>query len=116
MGVEMEENRGAFDGHRAAELMVELREAFGSGRTRSYEWRVAQLKALFRMIDEKEAEIMAALYSDLAKPELEAFLHEVSLRSCFLLIIDQKRGFCPLFFGYLMFKFVLLISEFQLVS
>ncbi|KAH7681085.1 Aldehyde dehydrogenase NAD(P)-dependent protein [Dioscorea alata] len=97
MGVEMEENRGAFDGHRAAELMAELREAFGSGRTRSYEWRVAQLKALFRMIDEKEAEIMAALYSDLAKPELEAFLHEVSLTrsACQLALKELKRWMKP---------------------
>lgn len=68
---------GAFDGARAAELTAELRRSFDSGRTRSYEWRAAQLKGIARMIEEKEADIMAALHDDLAKPQMESFLHEV---------------------------------------
>lgn len=68
---------GAFDGSGAVELIAELRRGFDSGRTRSYEWRAEQLKGIARMIEEKEAEIMAALHDDLAKPRLESFLHEV---------------------------------------
>ncbi|KAJ0976852.1 hypothetical protein J5N97_012326 [Dioscorea zingiberensis] len=93
----MGENLPVFDGERAAELVAELRTAFGSRRTRSYEWRAAQLKALARMINEKEAEIMAALYSDLAKPQLESFLHEVSLTrsACLLALKELKRWMKP---------------------
>lgn len=68
---------GGFDGAGAAEVVAELRESFGSGRTRSFEWRVAQLKGIARLIVEKEAEITAALDDDLAKPQIESFIGEV---------------------------------------
>lgn len=58
--------------------MQELRASFASGRTRRAEWRAEQLKGLIRMIDEKEAEISAALHEDLAKPHMESYLHEVN--------------------------------------
>ncbi|CAO2145836.1 unnamed protein product [Urochloa humidicola] len=63
----------------AEETVRELRASFAAGRTRPAEWRAAQLKALVRMIDEKEAEITAALHDDLAKPHMESYLHEISL-------------------------------------
>ena len=63
----------------AEETVRELRASFAAGRTRSAEWRVEQLKGLIRMIDEKEAEISAALHEDLAKPHMESYLHEVKL-------------------------------------
>ncbi|RWW71423.1 hypothetical protein BHE74_00020832 [Ensete ventricosum] len=73
----MEAVGGGCDGSRAAVLVAGLRRGFASGRTRSYEWRAAQLKGIARMIDDKEAEIMAALHDDLAKPHMESYLHEV---------------------------------------
>ncbi|RWW63361.1 hypothetical protein BHE74_00029469 [Ensete ventricosum] len=79
-----------FDGARAADVVAELRETFRSGRTRSLQWRAAQLKALARMIDENEADITAALYNDLAKPPTESILHEV-------LDTPSLDSFCPRF-------------------
>ncbi|CAF2147061.1 unnamed protein product [Brassica napus] len=67
----------AFDGKEAALLVDELRTNFNTGRTRSYEWRISQLQNIAKMIDEKEKCITEALYQDLSKPELEAFLAEV---------------------------------------
>lgn len=67
----------AFDGKEAALLVDELRTSFNTGRTRSYEWRISQLQNIAKMIDEQEKSITEALYQDLSKPELEAFLAEV---------------------------------------
>lgn len=67
----------AFDGKEAASLVEDLRSNFNTGRTKSYEWRISQLQNIVRMIDEKERSITEALYQDLSKPELEAFLAEV---------------------------------------
>ena len=44
-----------------------LRAAFDTGRTRPYEWRVAQLDALVRMVEVEESAILAALNEDLGK-------------------------------------------------
>lgn len=69
-----------------AEVIVkELRGTYESGKTKSYEWRVSQLKALLKIGENYEKEIADALYSDLSKPELEAFIHEVYHSSLFSL-------------------------------
>lgn len=61
-----------------AETSVEeLRAVYSSGKTRTYEWRVSQLKALLKVVLHHEKEIGEALHSDLNKPEHEAYLHEV---------------------------------------
>lgn len=67
----------AFNGKEAVLLVDELRNNFNTGRTKSYEWRISQLQNIAKMIDEKERSITEALYQDLSKPELEAFLAEV---------------------------------------
>lgn len=59
-------------------LVADLRRAFESGRTRSYEWRVAQLDGLARMIREQEEEISDALAADLGKPRLEGYMTEIA--------------------------------------
>ncbi|KAK4429637.1 Aldehyde dehydrogenase [Sesamum alatum] len=56
----------------------ELRSIYASGKTKTFEWRVSQLKAILKITTHHEKEILQALYSDLKKPELEAFLYEVS--------------------------------------
>ena len=67
-----------FGGEEAAALVTELRETFSTGRTRSYEWRVTQLKSIVKLVEEREDEIVQALRSDLNKPEFESVLYEVT--------------------------------------
>lgn len=56
----------------------ELRSTFDGGKTKTFEWRASQLKALLKIATHHESEIVEALRSDLNKPELEACIHEVS--------------------------------------
>lgn len=62
----------------AAKLVAGLRETFGSGKTKSYEWRVSQLQAIVKLADEREKDIIGALRSDLNKSEFESYVHEVT--------------------------------------
>ncbi|KAK6923476.1 Aldehyde dehydrogenase domain [Dillenia turbinata] len=71
----MDERR--FDGEKANGMMKELRESFKSGKTKSYDWRVEQLKGIAKMVEEKENDILHALHLDLSKPSFEAFVSEV---------------------------------------
>ncbi|KAM0947339.1 putative aldehyde dehydrogenase (NAD(P)(+)) [Dioscorea sansibarensis] len=86
-----------FDSQWAAEMVEELRSGFRTGRTAEYEWRVAQLKGLVRMIDEGEGEIVDALNKDLNKPRMESFLHEISLvrSSCLMALKQLKQWMKP---------------------
>nr|AQM36714.2 aldehyde dehydrogenase [Crocus sativus] len=87
----------AFDGEKAKEMVKELRESFNKGTTRSYEWRMKQLKAMEKMTEEKEKDIMDALESDLSKPQLESFLHEISMAKsvCQFAAKNLKRWMKP---------------------
>uniref|UniRef100_A0A8C4U0W3 aldehyde dehydrogenase (NAD(+)) n=3 Tax=Falco TaxID=8952 RepID=A0A8C4U0W3_FALTI len=49
------------------QVVARARGAFNSGRCRSLEFRLQQLKALERMVREKEKEILAAIKADLHK-------------------------------------------------
>lgn len=71
------EEKQVFDGEKAALLVRELRNNFDTGKTKSYEWRISQLKAIAKMLEEKEKEIVDALNKDISKPPLEAFITEV---------------------------------------
>lgn len=66
-----------FNGDKASKLVDALRTTFASGKTRSYEWRVSQLKSLLKLSTDHEQEIVDALRSDLSKPELETVVYEV---------------------------------------
>ena len=66
-----------FDGEAARSLVTELRETFDAGKTKSYEWRVSQLKSLLKLTNDNENDIIEALRTDLSKPVLEAFVSEV---------------------------------------
>ncbi|KAF8711186.1 hypothetical protein HU200_029199 [Digitaria exilis] len=81
----------------AEEVVRELRASFAAGRTRPAEWRAAQLKGLVRMIEEKEADITAALHDDLSKPSMESYLHEISLAksSCKFALDGIKKWMKP---------------------
>lgn len=58
-------------------LVEELRNTFESGKTRSFEWRKAQLKSLLKLLEEKEEDIFMALHKDLGKHHVEVFRDEV---------------------------------------
>jgi len=53
-------------------------ETFRSGRTKSYEWREKQLKAIRQMVTDSSDQILAAVGGDLGRPVMENFLAEVS--------------------------------------
>lgn len=81
----------------AEAIVKELRETYGSGKTKKYEWRVSQLKVLLKIVDHHEKEIVDALNSDLSKPELESFVHEISMMktACKLALKELKRWMKP---------------------
>uniref|UniRef100_A0A8D0GTN5 Aldehyde dehydrogenase n=1 Tax=Sphenodon punctatus TaxID=8508 RepID=A0A8D0GTN5_SPHPU len=58
-----------------------LRASWLSGKTRTKEYRVSQLEALGRFLDEKKNVILDALAADLHKPAFEAELSEIALCS-----------------------------------
>ncbi|KAK3427619.1 hypothetical protein EUGRSUZ_F03800 [Eucalyptus grandis] len=86
-----------FDSKAASSLVAELRGAFASGTTRSYQWRESQLRGLLRMTDEHEQDIVAALRSDLGKPELESVLYEAAMlrNSCKFALKELQRWMMP---------------------
>uniref|UniRef100_A0A7N0TZ34 aldehyde dehydrogenase (NAD(+)) n=1 Tax=Kalanchoe fedtschenkoi TaxID=63787 RepID=A0A7N0TZ34_KALFE len=87
----------AFDAKRAAGLVGELRRSFDSGTTRSYEWRIAQIKQIAKMMEEKESEIFEALRADLSKPKFEAYVSEISLTiaSCKHAVKELRKWMAP---------------------
>lgn len=56
-----------------------LRARFRSGVTRPLAWRLDALRRLRRLLEEREAEALAALRADLGKPTLEAYASEIGL-------------------------------------
>ena len=55
-------------------VVARLRQTFSTGKTRSVEWRRAQLHALEKMMAENESAIAAALEKDLDRSPFEAWL------------------------------------------
>ena len=60
------------------ELLSGLAAVFDSGKTRDLTWRRNQMLAIETMMVEREAEIFAALKSDLGKSAMESFTTETS--------------------------------------
>ena len=59
------------------EKVAKARASFRAGRTRPASWRRAQLEALKALLKKEESAIFEALWADLRKPRLEAYLTEV---------------------------------------
>lgn len=57
--------------------VARLRATFTSGKTRPAEWRREQLRRMRTMLVEREAELLAALATDLGKPPTEAWATDV---------------------------------------
>ncbi|XP_075281765.1 aldehyde dehydrogenase family 3 member B1 [Opisthocomus hoazin] len=66
-------------GNPYAGLVSSLRAAWLSGKTRPMEYRVAQLEALGRFLDEKKEDILEATALDMGKPSFEAYFTEILL-------------------------------------
>ncbi|OIV97945.1 hypothetical protein TanjilG_12702 [Lupinus angustifolius] len=86
-----------FDAEEASLLVKDLRESFGSGRTRSYEWRVSQVKALLKLLVDNEQKIIDALSSDLARPPFETVVYEIGMfkNSCEVTLKGLKQWMKP---------------------
>lgn len=82
---------------RANSIVTELRKAFSSGRTRSREWRISELKQILKLIEENDTEITEALSDDNGKSEFEAYIAEISLAkaSCQVAIKELKSWMTP---------------------
>ncbi|PIA47463.1 hypothetical protein AQUCO_01400247v1 [Aquilegia coerulea] len=74
-----EKKKEKFDVESASLLVKELRGTFASGKTKSYEWRVSQLKSIVKMMEDNESQITDALSKDLSKPRFESFVAEISM-------------------------------------
>ncbi|OMO94969.1 Aldehyde dehydrogenase NAD(P)-dependent [Corchorus capsularis] len=96
MGSEVEK-KAVFDMEAAKVVVKELRESFAAGKTKSYEWRVSQLKAILKMMEENEPQIIAALREDLSKPELESSIYEIAMlkNTCKLALKEMKHWILP---------------------
>jgi aldehyde dehydrogenase (NAD+) len=62
----------------ADQLVERLRGTFAGGRTRSLEWRRAQLDALAAMLSENEDAILDALADDMGKVRFEAWAGDIA--------------------------------------
>lgn len=107
---EESETKKVFDAEAAASVMKELRGSYGSGRTRSYEWRVAQLKNMMKIVDDHERDILDAIRYDLCKPDQEAYIAEVWVLCLFELIIHRISIYCS---GWLILFYLLNFPLFQ---
>jgi aldehyde dehydrogenase (NAD+) len=61
-----------------AATMARLRATFATGRTRSLQWRQAQLEGLLQFFAEREREIAAALAADLGRSSFEAWFGDIA--------------------------------------
>jgi aldehyde dehydrogenase (NAD+) len=59
-------------------LLADLRREFATGRTRSRQWRLQQLRGIERLVEERESEISATIAEDLGRSAFESWLGEVA--------------------------------------
>lgn len=60
------------------EILKKSKEAFSSGKTKSYSFRLQQLQAMVNMLERHETEFVGALQKDMHKPRFETILSEIS--------------------------------------
>ena len=64
-----------------ASTVARTRAAYNTGTTRPLSWRRAQLQRMIDMLEENEAEFLAALKLDLGKPTAEGFITDLARSS-----------------------------------
>jgi aldehyde dehydrogenase (NAD+) len=62
----------------ASAVVARLRATFATGRTRPVEYRKQQLRALDRLLVEREDDLLAALRHDLGKPAVEGHVTDIA--------------------------------------
>ncbi|XP_056384823.1 aldehyde dehydrogenase family 3 member B1-like isoform X2 [Hyla sarda] len=70
--------RKSFTSSLCEEILKNSQEAFSSGRTKSYPFRLKQLQAMVNLLDKHELEFVAALEKDMHKPKFETILSEIT--------------------------------------
>lgn len=76
-----------------AEILQTARTAFDSGKTKSYEFRVKQLRALLKMYTDNLNSILEALHTDLRKSKQECVVLEIEyLRNDLRSSLAQLKG------------------------
>jgi aldehyde dehydrogenase (NAD+) len=78
MTVSASRNPDLSTGRGIPDTVARLRATFRSGRTRPVEWRLAQLDAIIRLVEEKESEFADALAKDLGRGTVEAWLADLA--------------------------------------
>ncbi|WP_433567235.1 aldehyde dehydrogenase family protein [Nocardia sp. CA-151230] len=74
-------------------VVERMRRGFATGRTRTVEWRLEQLRNLVRLLDECEGEVAAALAEDLGRSKEEAWFGDIaSTRGEAVFAIKHLRG------------------------
>ena len=59
-------------------IVAGVRHTFGSGITRPLAWRKKQLERMIAMLEDNEAELSAALATDLGKPNIEGYITDIA--------------------------------------
>lgn len=62
-----------------SQLLLNQRQFFNTGKTKDPGFRLSQLKALRQAVMARQTEVLAALKTDLNKPEVEAYLSEIGV-------------------------------------
>ncbi|CAG9773879.1 unnamed protein product [Ceutorhynchus assimilis] len=60
------------------EIVNKARKAFASGKTKTYEFRLSQLKGLKKFVSDNEVEMVEILKTENTKPKFEAYLGEIN--------------------------------------
>jgi aldehyde dehydrogenase (NAD+) len=78
-------------------IVKDLQRTVRSGITRTAEWRMQQLRAILKLVQENEERIIQVIAQDIGKPAHEAFLTEifVATASCKLAIKELKKWMAP---------------------
>jgi aldehyde dehydrogenase (NAD+) len=70
--------QAAFSADDASAVVAKLRDTYATGKTRSLEWRLKQLKGLVRFCEEREADMATALASDLGRNAHDTWFGDVA--------------------------------------
>ena len=79
-------------------LLDNARLAFGTGKTKSLEWRKTQLKQFIKLFEENAQEFYDALKKDLSKPKQESFSFEVDYNVNTFKVWGHNKLFVVAFF------------------
>src|SRR5438067_1392131 len=71
MTVSASRNSGIASGRSIPDTVAQLRATFRGGRTKPVEWRMAQLDAIVRLVEEREGECAAAATQELLDQALD---------------------------------------------